>query len=173
MRLKGSAPVLEDRRRRALRLVRRGMSFNEAGRKIGCAASSVMRWYRSFRAHGDKGLLVKFSPGRPLRLSAAKRRRLLALLLRGAMSCGYRTELWTTARIANVIATRFGVKYHPDHVGRLLHALGWSPQKPERRAMERDEAEITRWKREEWPRVKKTLRGWAPTSYSRTNPAFS
>src|SRR5256884_2759341 len=89
------------------------------------------------------------------------------------ISHGYRTNLWTTARIAEVIERKFRVRYHRDHVGRLMHSLKWSPQKPERRALERKDAEIERWKKEEWPRVKKTLRGWAPTSYLPTNRAFS
>jgi transposase len=88
---------------------------------------------------------------------------LLRLLLRGARAHGYRTNLWTTARIAEVIQREFGVQYHRDHVGRLMHSLQWSPQKPERRALERDEIAIEGWKRKDWPRIKKTLRGWAPT----------
>jgi transposase len=71
--------------------------------------------------------------------------------------------LWTTARIAEVIWRGFGVRYHRDHVGRLMHSLHWSPQKPERRALERDDEAVEQWKREDWPRVKKTPRGWAPT----------
>ena len=58
------------------------------------------------------------------------------------MSHGYRTELWTTLRIAELIERRFGVRYHRNHVGKLLHQLRWSPQKPETRAMERDEEAI-------------------------------
>ena len=88
---------------------------------------------------------------------------MLQLLLKGAPAHGYRTQLWTTARIAEVIAREFGVHYHRDHVGRLMHSLNWSPQKPERRAVERDERAIEHWKRKDWPRVKKTPRGWVPT----------
>jgi transposase len=79
------------------------------------------------------------------------------------MMHGYRTNLWTTARIAELIRREFGVQYHRDHVGKLMHALNWSPQKPERRALERNEQAIERWKQKDWPRVKKTLRGWVPT----------
>jgi transposase len=97
-------------------------------------------------------------------------RRLVRILLKGALARGYQTELWTTARIAEVIDEVFGVQYHRDHVGRLMHRLGWSSQKPERRALERDDERIERWKRAEWPRVKKTPSGWVPTSSSSTNP---
>ncbi len=156
-RLKGSADLLEDRRRRALALCDTGLSLNEVGRRIKCAPSSVLRWFRARRRGGPEALRVRFSPGRPLKLSESERRRLLRLLLQGPQAHGYRTQLWTTARIAEVIRREFGVHYHRDHVGRL-----WSPQIPETRALERDEQAIQRWKRKEWPRVKKTLRGWRP-----------
>jgi transposase len=161
-RLKGSADVLEDRRRRALALWDKGLSLNEVGRRIGCAASSVLRWLRARRRGGPGALRVRFSPGRPLKLSVLQRRRLVKLLLRGPQAHGYRTQLWTATRIAEVIRREFGVQYHRDHVGRLMHSLKWSHQKPETRAIERDEKAIEHWKRKDWPRVKKTPRGWAP-----------
>jgi len=77
-------------------------------------------------------------------------------LLRGAATWGFETELWTTQRIATVIHREFGVRLHRAHVGRVLTALAWSCQKPERRAIERDEAAIERWKRYRWTRIKKT-----------------
>lgn len=162
-RLKGSADLLEDRRRRALGLWDTGLSLNEVGRRMGCAPSSVLRWLRARRRGGPEALRVRFSPGRPLKLGLSQRRRLLRLLLKGPPAHGYRTQLWTTARIAEVIRWEFGVDYHRDHVGRLMHSLRWSPQKPETRAVERDERAIARWKRNDWPRVKKTPHGWAPT----------
>ncbi len=172
-RPKGSADLLEDRRKRALRFLDLGYSLNEVARRIGCFASSVMRWRNARRRGGAQALQVRFSPGRPWKLKAKQRQRLIALLLQGPLAHGYRTNLWTTARIAELIRRRFGIRYHRAHVGRLMHSLQWSPQKPERRAWERKEAEIERWKKRDWPRVKKTLRGWAPTSYSPTNRASS
>jgi len=173
MRPKGSADVLEARRHRALALVKGGLSLNEIARRLGCAASSVMRWRDAFRRGGPAGLKVRAAPGRPPKLTRAQQRRLVRRLVKGAMAHGYRTELWTTARIAEVIRRTFGVHYHRDHVGRLMHKLGWSHQKPETRALERDEDRIAEWKRREWARVKKTPGGWAPTSSSSTNPASS
>jgi transposase len=161
-RLKGSADRLEDRRKRALALLDSGHSLNQVGRLIGCHASSVMRWRDARRCGGARALRVRFSPGRPLKLDHAQRKRLLEVLLRGPLAHGYRTNLWTTARIAEVIRREFGVQYHRDHVGRLMHGLQWSPQKPKRRALERDEKAIDRWKQKDWLRIKKTLRGWAP-----------
>lgn len=169
MRPLGSAKVLEARRRRALSLVAQGLSLNEAARKLGCAPSSVMRWRDAVQRHGSAGLAVRVSPGRPAKLRVGERRRLLKILLHGALAQGYTTDLWTTSRVATIIRKRFRVTYHPDHVGRLLHQLDWTHQKPETRALERDDAAIEHWKRVAWPRVKKTPGGWAPISSSSTS----
>jgi transposase len=166
MRPRGSAKVLEHRRRRALTLLKEGLSLNGVSRRLACAASSVMRWRNAFRRRGDQAFEVRSSPGRPPKLTSLQQRRLVRLLLAGPLAQGYRTDLWTTARIAEVIQKRFAVRYHPDHVGRLMHKLGWTPQKPESRALQRDEDAVARWKRQEWPRIKKTPRGWVPTSSS-------
>ena len=170
-RLKGGADLLEDRRKRALALLNAGHSLNEVGRRIGCNASSVMRWRNAWLRGGAKALRVRFSPGRPWKLNARQRKRLVRFLLQGPIAHGYRTNLWTTMRIAELVQRKFGIRYHRAHVGRLMHSLKWSPQKPERRALERDEEKIKRWKQRKWPRVKKTLRGWAPISHLPTNPA--
>jgi transposase len=173
MRLKGSADVLEHRRRRALALLDEGRSLNEVARLVGSAPSSVMRWRNARRRGGIKALKVRFSPGRPSKLTATQRRKLVRRLVRGAMAYGYQTDLWTTGRIAYLIEREFGVRYHADHVGRLMHDLDWSHQKPQRRALERNTKAIERWKREDWPRVKKTPLGWAPISSSPMNRASS
>jgi putative transposase len=98
-------------------------------------------------------------PGRPRKLTAAQRARLEKALLRGALAYGFPTDLWTCPRVADLIERRFRVEYHVDHVGRLLHGIGWSPQKPERRARERDEEAIRTWVKTVWPRVKKKPAG--------------
>lgn len=170
-RPKGSAELIETRRRQALRLLKQGYSLNEVGRLVGAAASSVMRWRDARHAGGDRALKVRFSPGRPPALSAAQRQRLVKRLLKGAMANGFGTELWTTGRVASLIEQRFHVRFHRSHVARLLHDLGFSCQKPERRALERNEARIEQWKRRDWPRIKKTPRGWAPISSLPMNPA--
>jgi len=159
MRPKGSAAVLEARRRRGLRLLDQGRSLNEVARLLDCAPSSVMRWRDARDVGGEEALRVRFSPGRPPKLSSRDRRRLVKLLQRGARAHGYATDLWTTQRVARVIFREFRVRYHRAHVGRVLHSLGWSVQKPERRALERDEERIARWKQETWPRIKKKPRG--------------
>ncbi|MBX3694455.1 MAG: transposase [Steroidobacteraceae bacterium] len=170
-RPKGSAEVIEARRRQALRLLDQGYSLGEVGRMLGCAPSSVMRWRDARTQGGKQALKVRPTPGRPPQLKARDRQRIVGRLLKGAMANGFATELWTTARVAQVIHKCCGIGYHKSHVARLLHELGFSCQKPERRALERDEARIEQWKRKDWPRVKKTLRGWVPTSSLSTNPA--
>ena len=166
-RLKGSADLLEDRRKRALALLDSGYSLNEVGRRIGCNASSVMRWRDARRKRGAEGLRVRSSPGRPCKLDRRQRQRLVRLLLQGPMRHGYRTNLWTTARIAELIDREFGVQYHRDHVGRLMHSLNWSSQKPDRRALERNEEAIEHWKQKHWPRIKKRYAAGCPPSLRR------
>jgi transposase len=141
-----------------------GRSLNQVARQLTCSPSSVMRWRDARETDGEDGLKPKPVPGRPPKLTVRQKKRLVSLLLKGAIANGYRTELWTTARIAELIERHFDVTYHRDHIGRLIGSLGWSCQKPARRALERDEEAIARWKRRDWPRVKKTLRGWVPTS---------
>lgn len=172
-RPKGSRDLIADRRRRALKLVESGLSLREVARRVECAPSSVMRWARCWRRCGAKALEVRASSGRPPKLALQQRRRLLRLLLQGPLAQGHSTNLWTTGRIAAMIQREFGVRYHRDHVGRLLHSMQWSHQRPEKRALERDEPAIGRWKRQHWPRVKKTPLGWAPISSSPTNRGFS
>jgi transposase len=166
MRPKGSPEQLEVRRRRAATLLAEGKSPAEVARLVGCDPSSVSRWRAAVKSGGDAALRARAAGGRPPRLTAGQKEELVRCLLEGPMAHGYRTALWTTKRVAQLVERRFGVQYHPDHVGRLLHWLGWSHQKPERRALQRDEKTIEEWKRKEWPRIKRGRRGWAPTSSS-------
>ena len=173
MRPHGPPNSLEARRRRVVAFLKQKLSLHEIARRIGCHASSVLRWRDALQTGGPEALKAKPAPGRPPRLTAKQKARLVQLLTAGARAHGYRTELWTTQRIAELIERRLGVRYHRNHVGKLLHQLGWSHQKPERRALEREETAIAEWKRSAWPRVKKTPQGWRPTSSSSTNRASS
>ena len=155
MRPFGSPAELERRRRRAVELLKAGVSVTKVARRVGCSHSSVILWRNTVRRGGPTALTAKPAPGRPPKLTARQRGRLPRLLLRGASAWGFETELWTTMRIATVIKRAFGVRLHRAHVGRVLTELGWSCQKPERRAIERDEAAIARWKRYRWREIKK------------------
>ena len=122
----------------------------------------MFAWREAFRKGGEEALNAKPAPGRPSLLSQRQKVALSRVLLKGAVSCGYPTDLWTTRRVADVIRKRFGVRYHPNHMWRLLESLGWSCQKPEKRARERDEEAIARWKRYQWPHIKKGRKAWRP-----------
>lgn len=100
---------------------------------------------------GREGLMRKPPPGPQSRLSEEQRERLPELLDRGAEAYGFRGEVWTCERVAQVIPEEFGVSYHPAHVSRLVRALGLSLQKPARRANQRNEEAIEHWKEERWP----------------------
>jgi len=158
MRPPGSPQELERRRLRAIELLEQGHPPVEVAQMVGCDRRSVRRWNATFRKKGNDGLKSRPVTGRPCGLDEKAQCRLEKDLLRGAKAAGFPTDLWTCPRVAQLIHNRFGIRYHVDHIGRLLHALGWSPQKPQRRAVERDESEIRRWVKEEWPRVKKTPR---------------
>ncbi len=156
MRPPGSPHELRRRRSRAIELLHEGYTPVDVARMIGTDRRSVRRWKAAYRKLGQAGLDPRPTPGRPSRLRAAQMRALERHLLRGAKAAGFPTDLWSCPRVAEVIAQRFGIRYHVDHVCRLLHALGWSPQKPARRALERDEAQIQHWVRHTWTAVKKT-----------------
>lgn len=156
MRPTGTAEELERRRRRAVGLLNMGCGIREVARRVGVAPGSVVRWRDAYEKAGTKGLDARPHPGRPARLSQKQREKLIRLLAKGPRAHGYRTELWTLGRVAEVIHRRFGVRYDPAHVWRILNALGWSCQKPERRARERDEERIARWRKQDWPRIKKS-----------------
>jgi transposase len=167
MRPPGTPKQLEKRRRRAVQLLESGQTLTAAAHRVGAALSSVFRWWQTYRRNGTRGLDAKPTPGRSPRLSTRQKRQLVKLLTRGALRAGYRTDLWTLSRVTELIHQQFGVRYHPAHVWKVLTALGWSCQKPERRAIERDEVAIARWKQDEWPRIKKRRATWRPSRFRR------
>ena len=124
-------------------------------RRLRITRQSTCRWYAAWKAQGKRGLKAAARFGRPSKLSGQQLRRLDAALSQGARAHGYFTELWTLKRIARLVRKKLGVSYHPGHVWRLLRDLGWSCQRPARRARERDEAAIRHWVRYRWPHIKK------------------
>ncbi len=155
MRPTGSAAQLEARRLRAVDLLRDGKSNTEVARLVGVSLSSVKRWKRAAAEGGSEALAAKPNRGRPPRLTPEQKQELAQIVRAGPLAAGFRTNLWTCRRVAEVIRQRFGVEYHRDHVGRVLHALGFTQQKPQRRATQRDEAAIEHWRRHDWERIKK------------------
>lgn len=167
MRPHGSPEELEARRRQAVELMRRGLNDTQIADALGCSPRSVRRWRRQKRRRGERGLNAKPASGRPRKLSARQRRSLVSRLARGALACGWATDLWTCPRIAELIDREFRVRYHVDAIPRLMAALGFSCQKPERQAAERDEAAIRRWVAVDWPRIKKRPTTTRPPGFHR------
>ena len=155
MRPKGTAQELEQRRVRAMALLEQGHSGSQVALMLGVTQGAVSQWKKAYRRGGAKALRAKPHPGATPKLTPGQRRRLERLLLKGPGWHGYPTALWTLGRVAEVIAKHFGVTYDPSSIWHILRRMGWSCQKPQRRARERDEATIAQWRKKEWPRIKK------------------
>ena len=146
----------EGRRLRAFELKQQGWSQQRIAEALGVSKGAVSQWMKRARDGGGvEALKRRPAPGARPRLSKQQRRKLPELLERGAEAHGFRGEVWTCARVAEVIRREFGVLYHPAHVSRLVRKLGLSLQKPVRRANQRDEEAIERWKEQRWPQLKK------------------
>jgi transposase len=137
-----------------------------AALEVSCQAAS--NWLRAWQAEGEAGLQAAGRAGRLPRLGAERLAEVESDLLKGARENGYASELWTLRRVAEVIERRTGVSYHPGHVWRVLRGLGWSRQKPARKAAERDEEKIEAWVKERWPDLKRGRSSGEPGSSSRT-----
>ena len=145
----------EGRRLRAWELKGEGWSQQEIANALGVSKGAVSQWMKRGREGGIEGLKRRIATGAPPRLSEKQRTELPKLLGKGAPAHGFRADVWTCERVGEVIRRRFGVRYHPAHVSRLLRALGLSIQKPKRRANQRNEEAIEHWKEETWPELKK------------------
>jgi transposase len=145
---------LEQRRLEAARLFAHGATQAEVARTFGVSPQAASIWYRRWHQGGEQALRAAGRAGRRPRLSHAELEAVDQALRKGPEAFGFDTDLWTLDRIAAVIEQLTGVRYHPGHVWRLLRGLGWSLQRPARRAAERDEAAIARWRAQEWPRIK-------------------
>ena len=142
----------EARRLQAWKLRQQGWSQRAIAGLLEVSAAAVSRWFKRVRLAGSaKALHRRKAPGAAPLLPRARWRELRVLLRRGAEAHGFHGALWTRERVAVLIRHHFAVAYSPRHVGRLLAAMNWSVQKPLRRARQRDEAKIARWRVERWP----------------------
>ena len=155
MKHKRDFKALEQRRLKAVKLLKQGASQAEVARRLEVSRESVSRWAAEFEANGKEALKRK-RLGRPAQLDERERRELTQALVQGAMANGFPTELWTLPRVAKLIARRFGVQYSTGHIWYLLRGLGFSCQRPAKRALQRDEAAIRQWRTKRWPALKKT-----------------
>jgi transposase len=154
--MKRDFAALEQRRLRAAKLLDQGWTEADVAREVGVHRQSVNRWKKALEAEGRAALKHPGRAGRRRKLTAAELNRIERQLKRGPRKHGYKTDLWTTKRVADLIERETGVRYHPGHVWKILRDLGWSCQRPTGRARERDEKAIQQWKKVRWPAVKKT-----------------
>jgi transposase len=143
------------RRQRAWELHEAGWWNKDIAAALGVSQGAVSQWLRRGREGGVDALQRKPHPGPTPRLTAEQRAAIPGLLARGAEAYGFRGDVWTATRIAEVIWRTFGVRYHRDHVSRLLRQIGWSRQQPVERATQRNEQAIEAWYEERWPAIKK------------------
>ena len=155
----------EGRRRRAWELKEQGWKQHDIAAALGVTPGAVSQWLKRGREQGVEGLRRHRAPGRQPRLTPALLAQLPALLEPGAEASGFRGQIWTCQRVAEVIGRAYGVSYHPAHVSRLLHAVRYSVQQPRTRATQRNAGAIQAWWQDRWPeRGKKPPRKGAPSS---------
>ena len=155
----------------AAELIQTGASDREVARRFRVSRMSANRWRRALAAGGKQALASKGAAGARCKLSQAQLRELEAVLDAGPAAWGLADQCWTLARIGELVRERFAVDYTLAGMDALLHRIGWSVQVPARRAAERDEEQIARWREETWPVIKARRRTWAPGSASKTSPA--
>jgi transposase len=147
--------ALEARRFEAARMFARGESQAAVAKALGVSSAATNHWHHAWKAAGRRGLKAAGRAGRKPQLGPEALARVEHALRAGPAAHGFSTDLWTLPRVAAVIKRVTGVAHHPGHVWKILRKLGWSLQRPARRARERDEVAIARWKSERWPQLKK------------------
>ena len=148
---------MAERRAEGIRLLQSGkMSQVQIAQHLGVSEATISKWKKVLEENGPDGLQSRKASGRPPKLSTVQKEQLVEKLEKRALAAGFPTEQWTQARVKKVIEQEFGVHYHRDYVSRLLKGLGWSVQKLDPRAIERDEELIQAWLKQDWPRIKKS-----------------
>ena len=146
----------EERRKRAWQLKEEGWQQKDIAAAWGVSEGAVSHWIKRGREGGEEALKAHPPKGVSPRLTAEQKAQIPALLAKGAEAYGFRGDVWTASRVAEVIKRTFGVRYHRDHVGKLMREAGWSRQKPVERASQRNEEAIKQWSDERWPEIKKS-----------------
>jgi len=148
---------MAERRAEGVQLLEAGeMSQAEIARHLGVTRAAVSKWKKQLVESGPEALQAQKATGRPPKLDGTAKQALFKKLEEGAIAAGFSTEQWTQARVKRVSKQEFGVSYHQNYISRLLGDLGWSVQKVDPRAMERDEELIRAWLNRDWPRIKKS-----------------
>jgi len=155
----------------AAELIEAGATDVEVAKRFRVSRMSANRWRRALAAGGKEALATKGAGGAKCKLTEAQLAELEAALDAGPAAWGWdEDQCWTLARISDLVRRRFRADYTLAGMDVLLHRIGWSVQVPARRAAERDEAAVTRWKEETWPVIKGKPNGRAPGWSSRTSP---
>ncbi len=145
---------IQQLRQAAIGLFEKDLSNAEIARRLGVSRKTIVGWRQLYAAQGACGLQLN-PAGLPRRINEAQLQQVAEALLQGPQAHGYPTQLWTLPRIADLIEKLTGVRSHPGHVWWLLRHLGFTCQKPEGVAKERNEAKIAHWVAQEWPLIKK------------------
>ncbi len=145
----------EERRKQAWKLKQQGWRQQEIAEALGVSKGAVSQWIKKAKEGGEEALKAHPPKGVPARLTWEQKAQIPNLLAKGAEAYGFRGDVWTASRVTKVIDQTFGVRYHRDHVGRLLREAGWSRQQPIERATQRDEEAIKTWYEQRWPALKK------------------
>jgi transposase len=148
----------EWRRLRAWQLWHAGWAQRAIAEALDASEGAVSRWLAAARSHGPQALRAVPRLGAPARLTDAQKALLPDCLWHGAEAYGFRGDVWNCKRVGQVLQEEFGVRYHPGHVSRILKDLGWSPQVPITRAIQRDEEQIRRWREQDWPALRRRAR---------------
>lgn len=155
VKIKGARTCSIDIRKMCMRMLEKGMRQEEIADIVGFSQGTISLWRKAYLTGGSDAIQTRKIPGRPRKLSDRDLRKLMFLLAKGPEAFGYSNNLWTLKRIARVIKEEYNVSYHPGHVWKLLRRIGFTHQRPEKRARERDEKKVTQWIEEEWPKLRK------------------
>ena len=154
---KKSTNVREFRRLRAVELFETGIKPIRIAQMLGVTRGAVSQWLKKYREQGKAALCYKKYSRKSCRLSPEQHEELVRMLKSGAEKYGYQGQVWTQARVRELIQRQFGVQYHLNHIGKILKKMGWSWQKPRLKAIQRNEAEVREWCEVRWPAIKKKL----------------
>jgi len=115
---------MESRRLLAAQDLQTGLTQSQVARKFGVSRTTTSRWYRALSGRGVESLRKRRAPGRPSRLTSDQLSTIMEMHQAGPRAAGFDADRWTTARFAEAIFARFGVRYDPDHAGRIMYRLG-------------------------------------------------
>lgn len=172
MRSKGSPLELEHRRILGVRRLLEGYSADEVAAFLDVAPRTVWRWWHRFQRQGWEGLVAPSIVGRPPKLTPTQTKIVLRWLRENPSEHGFATELWTAARLCQLIQEEWGIALHPRYFTTWLRAHGYTPQRPQRIPRERDPEAIAAWLAQDWPRLKKKRATKTPALFSSTKAAF-